>query len=195
MSFGMSCEVWEQMTWTLRWPRVGMVLGVWLWSAIALATQGEAVAKNSKQTIGATATVTEATSGLPFSARIDTGATTCSIHALKWEIDNPGKRPALNVGKPIRVLIANEKGDEAWVDAVIAARVRVRSSVQDEDDYHGRYKVLLPLEYNGVKKEVLVTINDRTNMEYPLLVGRNFLRGDFVVDVDVDNQDTTEEEN
>lgn len=191
----MSCEVGEQMKWTVRCLRGGLVLGIGLWSAIALAAQSEAVAKNSKQTIGATATISEATSGLPFSARIDTGATTCSIHAIKWEIDNPGKRPAKNVGKPIRVLIANEKGEQAWVDAVIAARVRVRSSVQDEDDYHGRYKVLLPLEYNGVKKEVLVTINDRTNMEYPLLIGRNFLRGDFIVDVDVDNHDTAEEEN
>lgn len=191
----MSFEAGKQMKWTTRWLRGGLVLGIGLSSAIALPAQSEAVAKNSKQTIGATATITESSSGLPFSARIDTGATTCSIHALKWEIEKPGKRPALNVGKPIRVLIANEKGDEAWVDAVIAARVRVRSSVQDEDDYHGRYKVLLPLEYNGVKKEVLVTINDRTNMEYPLLIGRNFLRGDFVVDVDVDNQDTAEEEN
>jgi hypothetical protein len=26
-------------------------------------------------------------------------------------------------------------------------------------------------------------------MDYPLLLGRNFLRGDFVVDVDVDNDD------
>jgi hypothetical protein len=191
----MSREVGEQMKWTKGWLRGGMVLGVGLWSAIALATQSEAVAKNSKQTIGATATIKEASSGLPFSARIDTGATTCSIHALDWKIEKPGKRPALNVGKPIRVLIANEKGEEAWVDAVVAARVRVRSSVQDEDDYHGRYKVLLPLEYNGVTKEVLVTINDRTNMEYPLLIGRNFLRGDFVVDVDVDNQDVADAEN
>jgi len=30
---------------------------------------------------------------------------------------------------------------------------------------------------------VLVTLNDRTDMEYPLLVGRNYLRGDFLVDV------------
>jgi hypothetical protein len=33
---------------------------------------------------------------------------------------------------------------------------------------------------------VLVTLNDRTSMDYPLLVGRNFLHGDFLVDVDMD---------
>jgi hypothetical protein len=34
------------------------------------------------------------------------------------------------------------------------------------------------------EKKVLVTLNDRTDMEFPLLIGRNFLRGDFLVDVE-----------
>jgi hypothetical protein len=167
----------------------GLVLVFGLCALAAQTARGETVKANPKHVIGATATIVEATSGLPFSARIDTGATTCSIHAIEWEIENRSRRPAQNIGKSIRILIKNEKGDEAWVNAVIAGRVRVRSSVQQEDDYHGRYKVLLPLEWNGVKKEVLVTLNDRTDMDYPLLIGRNFLRRDFLVDVDVDNAD------
>jgi hypothetical protein len=155
-------------------------------------TKGGTVANGSKHVIGATAMVTEATSGLQFSARVDTGATTCSIHAIQWEIEDPVRRPSQNIGKPIRILIKNEKGEEAWVDAVVASRVRVRSSVQSEDDYHGRYKVRLPLEWNGVKKKVLVSINDRTDMDYPLLIGRNFLRGDFLVDVDHESRDRGE---
>jgi len=190
MNGGLDC-----LTARAKWTGGVTILALWLSVALAVPTRGETVAERSKRIIGATATISEATSGLPFSARIDTGATTCSIHALKWEIEDPAKRPAKNVGKQIRVLIANEKGEQAWVEAVVAARVRVRSSVQDEDDYHGRYKVVLPLEHNGVKKEVLVTINDRTNMEYPLLIGRNFLRNDFVVDIDVDNHDVAEDEN
>jgi hypothetical protein len=43
--------------------------------------------------------------------------------------------------------------------------------------------VLLTLRWKDFEKEVLVTLNDRTDMEYPLLIGRNFLRGDFLVDV------------
>jgi len=156
--------------------------------------RGDTVAPPIKQIIGATATIVEATSGLPFAARVDTGATTCSIHAVKWEIEDPAHRPPDNVGKPIRVLIKNEKGDEAWVESVITSRVRVRSSVQDENDYHGRYKVRLPLSWEGVTKDVLVTINDRTDMDYPLLVGRNFLRGDFMVDVDLEKNNHSRDE-
>ncbi len=147
------------------------------------------MAKPTKQIIGATATIVETTSGLPFAARVDTGATTCSIHAVKWEIEGHARHPAKNVGKPIRVLIQNEKGDQAWIDSVVAGRVRVRSSVQSEDDYHGRYKIHLPLAWDGVTKDVLVTINDRTDMDYPFLIGRNFLQGDFLVDVDRDSDD------
>ena len=160
---------------------------VGVWALRGDAKGDEEVPEHTKQIIGATATITETTSGLPFTARVDTGAMTCSINALKWKIEGEVKHHAHNVGKPIKILIRNENGKEAWIDAVVAGRVRVRSSVQDNSDYHGRYKVRLPLECNGVKKTVLVTITDRSDMDYPFLIGRNFLRGDFLVDVSLDN--------
>jgi hypothetical protein len=190
--FSMHWIDWSRRRAAAKWAGRTALLVVPFWFATVFPTKGDTVAAQSKHIIGATATFTEASSGLTFAARVDTGAPTCSIHAEKWEIENRAKRPLENVGKPIRVLIKNEKGDQAWIDTVVAGRVRVRSSVQNEDDYHGRYKVVLPLEWNGVKKEVLVTINDRTDMDYPLLVGRNFLRGDFLVDVERDNRDRDE---
>jgi hypothetical protein len=170
------------------WTVGALGAGSVLWGVLPL--KGDIVPPETKHVIGATATITEATTGLPFSARIDTGAATCSIHTIKWEIKDPAKKPRDNVGKPIRLLIKNDQGDEKWLDAVIAGRVRIRNSALDDDDYHGRYKVKLPLEWNGFKKDVLVTINDRTAMEYPLLIGRNYLSGDFVVDVDAGGADT-----
>ncbi len=178
----------------VNWAGKIGLLAVPLWLLCVLSLKGESkgesvVKRPQKHTIGATATITEGSTGIPFSARIDTGATTCSIHVEKWEIEKRSRRPSENVGKPIRLQIQNEKGDRAWIETVVAGRVRVRSSVQKEEDYHGRYKVLLPLEWKGFKKEVLVSINDRTDMAYPLLIGRNFLRDDFLVDVSLDNPD------
>lgn len=174
-----------------RAGRIALVaVPLWLVGLLPLKgdAKGDAVAgQSTKHVIGATATIKEATTGIPFSARIDTGATTCSINVARWDIENRAKRPLDNIGKPIRFQIKNEKGDKAWIETVVAGRVKVRSSVQKEDDYHGRYKVRLPLEWKGFKKEVLVTINDRTDMAYPLLIGRNFLRDDFLVDVSIDN--------
>ena len=50
-------------------------------------------------------------------------------------------------------------------------------------------KCALTLKWKDFEKEVLVTLNDRTEMKFPLLVGRNYLQRDFLVDVDIDNLD------
>lgn len=159
------------------------------WLAAPTPCQGESVPKKPKHIIGATATIKEASTGLPFAARIDTGAKSCSIHVEEFEITDAEKSPTRNIGKPIRFLLKNQNGDSQWVESTVAGRVRVRNSAMDDDDYHGRYKVRLTLEWEGVKKDVLVTLNDRTQMDYPLLIGRNFLRGDFLVDVSKDSDD------
>lgn len=143
--------------------------------------------KNEKQIIGATATLTESRSRLSFPARIDTGAATCSLHVEKLEIQDKSTKRTHNVGKTARFLLRDAEGNSKWVEATIAAAVRVKSSAQRNGEYDHRYKVQLTLEWHDFRKEVLVTLNDRTNMEYPLLIGRNFLEGDFLVDVAQNN--------
>ena len=135
--------------------------------------------------IGATATVTEVSSGLPFLARVDTGATTCSIHCESFEIKDAASNPKENIGKPVRVLVKNHDGGEQWLESKIAAHVKVRTSNKQDE----RYKVPLKLRVDDVEKKVLVTLNDREKMKYPLLLGRNFLVGDFVVHISVDGKD------
>jgi hypothetical protein len=143
----------------------------------------EPVLNQDKHIIGATATVREASTGIPFSARIDTGAKTCSIHVEKMEIEDASPRRLQNIGKTIRFLIKGDNGKSAWLESEIAAAVRVKSSTLKIGEFDSRYKVRLTLRWKDVEKEVLVTLNDRTDMVYPLLIGRNFLRGDFLVDV------------
>lgn len=132
--------------------------------------------------IGPVTTITEVSSGLPFPARVDTGATTCSIHYEAIEIEDASKNPEDNVGKRVRVLIKNPDGDEEWITTKIVDHVTVRTTTKDDE----RYKVQLNLRWQDVEKKVLVTLKDREKMKYPLLVGRNFLRGDFLVDVNLE---------
>src|SRR5262245_42525127 len=56
------------------------------------------VAKPKLHRIGATTTITEVSTGLPFPARVDTGAKSCSIHCEKIEIENASAKPEENVG-------------------------------------------------------------------------------------------------
>jgi hypothetical protein len=150
---------------------------------------GRTVSERKKHVIGATAKLTEVSSRIPFSARVDTGAESCSLHVEEIEIKDESAAPLDNIGRSIRFLIKNEAGESDWIETTIAGVVRVRSSALKEGEYDRRYKVRLTLEWGGVRKEVLVTLNDRTDMNYPLLVGRNFLRHDFLVDVDLDRRE------
>jgi hypothetical protein len=133
----------------------------------------------AKPKLGAIETVTEVSSGLEFLARIDTGAESCSIHCEAMHVIDPAAHPKDNVGKRIRFLVKNKRRQSRWLESVIVARVRVRTSEQAEH----RYKVELTFRCRGVEKAVPATLNDRGEMRYPILIGRNFLRDQFVVDV------------
>jgi len=159
---------------------VAALLGVGLLNA-----RGEDDVSNpSKQIIGGTATVVEVSTGIPFSARVDTGAKTCSLHVENIRIEDESPKRLRNIGKKVRFDVQGENGKTDQIETTIAAAVRVKSSVFKNGEYDRRYKVRLTLQWKDVQKSVLVTINDRTEMTYPLLIGRNFLRGDFLVDVE-----------
>ncbi|MGE3637392.1 MAG: RimK/LysX family protein [Pirellulales bacterium] len=147
--------------------------------AIASLLQLSRIADEGPRVIGPIETIIEVHSNIPFLARVDTGATTCSMHFESLQIRNAAVDPQDNVGKRIRFLVKNRKGQSTWIESDIAGAPKVQTS----EDAEQRYMVWLTLRCREVEKRVLVTLNDRTDMTYPLLIGRNFLRDDFVVDV------------
>ncbi len=134
-----------------------------------------------KRVIGPTTMVAEANSELDFRARVDTGAMTTSVHVEEWAIEDESEKMEDNVGKKIRFRMKNHKDESQWLESRIEEIGIVKTSEQQEE----RYKVQLTICWKDVKKQVLVTLNDRSHMKYPMLLGRNFLEGDFVVDVDL----------
>lgn len=145
-------------------------------------TEPAAPEKNEPSTvrvIGATTIVTEVSTGMPLPARVDTGATSCSIHCAAIEIRDANVDPQHNIGKPVRFLVKHGKAEGKWVESKIVDHVKVRTAEREDQ----RYKVRLQLRWEDMEKVVLATLNDRQNMKYPMLLGRNFLRDDFVVNV------------
>lgn len=169
-------------------PRTVILLVLAVGVGVVMNAHGkDSVPKAQKRIIGATATLTEVSSDLSFPARVDTGAETCSLHVEKVEIQDKTAKRVSNIGKTVRFLLKDKDGKTKWADAIIADAVRVRSSSLKTGEYDHRYKVRLTLQWKDFRKEVLVTLNDRTAMEFPLLIGRNFLQGDFLVDVSQNN--------
>ncbi|WP_197526176.1 ATP-dependent zinc protease family protein [Botrimarina colliarenosi] len=138
-----------------------------------------------KAVIGATADFVEKSSGFRYTARVDTGATTCSIHASKVRVEDAEKSMLKNVGKKVSFELESDNGKKKRVSTTIADTIRVKTS----DAKERRYKVWLTLLHGGVERRVHVTLNDRSHMEFPLLIGRNFLCGKFVVDVAEEHSD------
>jgi len=81
----------------------------------------------------------------------------------------------------VRLTPRTATGETTRVESKIADTVRIKTS--DDEQYERRYKVWLTLRYGDADRRVHVTLNDRSHMTHPLLVGRNFLKGHFVVDV------------
>ncbi len=141
----------------------------------------DAELSESIQVIGQAEYVTVLPQGYRYRARIDTGATTCSISALdiepferdgeKWvrfRLPLPGKTAADNL----------EKSDLFEYPVVREARIK-RHGAEDQI----RPTIKLNVQLGEFEGRVEFTLTDRTKYEFPVLVGRNLLDGNAVVDV------------
>lgn len=109
--------------------------------------------------------------GVP--AKVDTGAKTSAIWASNITERDGGL--AFTLFDESYTLYT---GEEIFVPRF--ARVVVASSIGAEQ---GRYKVVLLAKLRGKKIRASFTLADRSKQAYPVLIGRNVLRGKFLVDV------------
>jgi hypothetical protein len=126
-------------------------------------------APEPKHVIGPTETVEIAEASMDLLARVDTGARTTSVHAEGIKVD----------GGFVSFELAGPCGARVPMRLPIAKTQEVRSATGSEE----RIFVELTLEHDGRAKSVLVNLKNRSHMTYPLLLGRNWLKDDYVVDV------------
>ena len=149
--------------------------------------------KKKKCIIGSTAVLLEKQSEIQFRARVDTGAKSCSLHVEKIKIEDESKKENVtermteNIGKVIHFEVKNGNNKTHILTSKIAGYVIIKTS--DKKEGKRRYKVPLTFRWKSMEKEILVTLNNRKHMDYPLLLGRNFLKGDFLVDVELNSDD------
>ena len=138
--------------------------------------------KQQRKILGAVETIELKEAELSFIGRVDTGARRTSIHALDITVDDNVvlDKDADVKGLPISFTVLTKKGQSKRVHTVIDKIVFVRTS--EGGEY--RYVVPLSLSWQGITKTIQVTLNDRSRMTYRLLLGRNWITKDFIVDVD-----------
>lgn len=107
-------------------------------------------------------------------ARIDTGAKSSSIHAVNVErvVENGETFVYFDTYQ------ADEKPIRLKAKFVKEAKV-TSSNGQSET----RILISESMRLGKITEDVLISLNDRSSLTYPVLIGRNFLMGKFLVDV------------
>ena len=132
--------------------------------------------------IGEVEPVTIVKAGLTLPARIDTGATTSSLDARDIQrFERDGK-------KWVRfTLVDRRSGKKVKVEGRLTRTVEITRHGTDPQ-YRPVVKLKAILGQAELYREFSLT--DRSAFTYPVLIGRNFLQGEFIVDVTRKNTTT-----
>lgn len=128
---------------------------------------------DSKIIIGALEYVRLVPPNVVLKARIDTGAKTTSIDARDiTPFERDGKQWVRFV------CVSGEK--EYTIERKVVRTVQIKRHGAESQD---RYVVKMRIILGNVSQLISVNLNDRDEYKYPVLIGRNFLRDFFMVDV------------
>ncbi len=107
-------------------------------------------------------------------ARIDSGAKRSSMHA---ENIVPFERD----GKDwVHFEMVNKKNERIQVKTEVIRTIKVKRHLQEGQE---RYVVKMRLNISSLSYLVELSLTDRGQYEYPVLIGRNYLKGNAIVDV------------
>lgn len=125
--------------------------------------------KKSKTIIGSEEVISFPEVGInSINARIDTGATTSSIGVKKIEEKNG------------HICCTMPNHQQICFDDY--TKKVIKSSFGHIEE---RYVIRLLVNVHGRKVRTNFTLADRSKMKFPVLIGRNLLKGKFIVDVSI----------
>lgn len=111
-------------------------------------------------------------------ARIDTGAETSSVHAENIKlVEKDGKRW-------VRFTMLDPNSEaEVQLERRLHRRILVKRKGSTGEEYDRRYVVRMWVTLGDTRTWLDVSLSDRDDFEFPLLIGRNMLMDAFAVDV------------
>ncbi len=128
---------------------------------------------DSKRVIGAIENVRLIPPNVVLEARIDTGAKTTSIDAQNiTPFERDGKEWVR-----FDLFVGEKKYD---IERKVIKTILIK---RHGEDSQRRYVIKMRIVLGDVSQLITVNLNDRESYQYPVLIGRNFLRDYFIVDV------------
>ncbi|GAA4039839.1 ATP-dependent zinc protease family protein [Parerythrobacter jejuensis] len=110
----------------------------------------------------------------PIPAKIDTGARTSSLHGhVIEEFEREGE-------KFVRFAVDFQDLDQRVLCE--AVHVDVRGITSSNGETQRRYVIKTPMRIGDIEFRAEISLADRSDMKFPMLIGRSSLRRRFVVD-------------
>lgn len=132
------------------------------------------VASGSKFVVGSREYVYIPSLKLTYKAKIDTGATTSSLHALDIkEFERDGQ-------KWVKFKLKGKK--DKMIDKMLPIQ-RIIKIKRHGAKNQKRYVVKMRINLGKASEVIELSLTDRSKFTYPVLVGRNYLNGYMIVDV------------
>jgi hypothetical protein len=105
-------------------------------------------------------------------AKIDTGAYTCAIHCKNILLKNHNNTQVLT----FQLL------DDTIYSFNEFTRKKIKNSFGEMEE---RYIIKTQIIIGRKKIKTTISLSDRENMRYPVLIGRRLLKGKFIIDVNL----------
>ncbi|GHA86706.1 ATP-dependent Zn protease [Modicisalibacter luteus] len=141
---------------------------------------GDIDALENKTLLGRTEWVGFPNIGTYLKARVDSGANTASLSTREiTEFEREGEdwvRFKLALDEDA---VAINAVRDKWIEAEVVRRVRIIQASGEES----RPVVSLLMELGPIKQNVEFTLNNRTHLDYPVLLGRRFMMDIALIDV------------
>ncbi len=133
-----------------------------------------AFSASAKQIIGINEQVALPTEGLELKAKIDSGAKNTSLHALNIKLFQQNGKQWVSFDT------LNQKKETISLSAPVhrIARIKRHNGKSQE-----RPVIITGVCIGNILRNVEVNLIDRSRLNYPLLIGRTYLDGNFLIDV------------
>lgn len=128
----------------------------------------------AKQIIGINEEVSLPIEGLTLKAKIDSGARNTSLHATNVKLFKQNEKDWVSF------TTVDGKGGTIVLSAPVHRVARVK---RHNGPSQNRPVIITSVCIGNVLRNVEVNLVDRTKLNYPLLIGRSYMEGRFLIDV------------
>ena len=140
---------------------------------LAILVFAAALTANAKEVVGWVENAKVYPGGVQIKAKIDSGAKTSSLNC---QCITPVKRNGKNW---VSFTVKNYRGDIIRIEKPVYRIAKIKRHFGEQQE---RYVVKLGVCLGSVYREGDVTLVDRSGFNYQMLIGRNFMKNDFLID-------------